>query len=191
MKKRDCVVRVCRDTMGQIVSMVSDRNKPTMSGEFESVIIDRAREGRTYRSPDVVVGRAKLLADLLGLPYEEDFAYHCQSAQGPPLSVPIVHEVGDSMTQTTPVTLNARKEHLCDWCNEGIEIGDLYSRWRWFDVRDAYTIKMHSECRAAAIAFPAGSVEFDGNFMRGCWCESGTEECDCEYGERMRAKEAP
>lgn len=98
------------------------------------------------------------------------------------------------MTQTEPVTLTARKCHQCDWCGEGIEIGARYTRWRWFDVRDAYTVKMHPECREA---FRRNcDIDFDGcwvpgDYRRGCHCQNGTKECDCEYGERMRAKEAP
>lgn len=98
------------------------------------------------------------------------------------------------MTQTEPVTHTARKEHLCDWCYEGIEIGARYTQWRWFDNGSASTVKVHAECRAALEV--DDEVAFDGfwtpgQYRRGCQCPSGTKECDCEYGERMRAKEAP
>jgi len=50
---------------------------------------------------------------------------------------------------TTPETLKARKQHCCTWCYEHIEIGRLYMRYRYFDLGDAGTVKMHPECMSA------------------------------------------
>lgn len=98
------------------------------------------------------------------------------------------------MTRSTdPVTVKAaRKAHLCDWCGEGIEIGASYVRWRYFDLnrpREAGAVAMHPECNEAMAT--NDGVDLDGcwtpfSFRRGCWCESGTEECDCGIGEEAK-----
>lgn len=94
------------------------------------------------------------------------------------------------MTQTTPVTLTARKRHQCDWCGDGIEIGARYTQWHWFTESDGATVKMHVECNVAMRHHEFAGIWTPGQYRRGCQCPSGTKECDCEYGERMRAKEA-
>lgn len=43
----------------------------------------------------------------------------------------------------------ARKQHGCSWCGERIEVGETYTRYRWFNDGDAGTCKMHPECHAA------------------------------------------
>lgn len=94
---------------------------------------------------------------------------------------------------TDPVTVKAaRKAHLCDWCGEGIEIGASYVRWCCFDLNhphDAGAVAMHPDCHEALKS--CCNVKFKhywtpGSYRRGCWCESGTEECDC--GIREEAK---
>lgn len=52
---------------------------------------------------------------------------------------------------TTPEKIKAsKKQRCCDWCLEHIEIGQPYERWRGFDARDAYTVRVHPECAVAS-----------------------------------------
>ncbi len=45
----------------------------------------------------------------------------------------------------------ARKVHVCDWCQEDIEVGRVYRRWVgiWYDP-PPMTMKMHIDCYDAA-----------------------------------------
>ena len=83
---------------------------------------------------------------------------------------------------TAPETIkSAKNPHICSWCNERIEAGESYKRWRWFDCGDASTVKMHPECNDALNGMEPGDVNdgwYPGEFSRGCGCYSG--ECDCE-----------
>jgi predicted RNA-binding Zn-ribbon protein involved in translation (DUF1610 family) len=45
-------------------------------------------------------------------------------------------------------TLTARKPHRCTSCGEIINAGEQYLRWRSYDCGEAFTSKMHPECRA-------------------------------------------
>lgn len=45
----------------------------------------------------------------------------------------------------------ARKLHKCSWCAERIEIGEEYTRYRYFSDGDAGTVKMHPECYDAML----------------------------------------
>ena len=45
--------------------------------------------------------------------------------------------------------IRARKEHICDYCNEGIVIGVLYERWVSFGD-DVQTMRAHIVCEATA-----------------------------------------
>lgn len=80
------------------------------------------------------------------------------------------------MSMTTPQTIKAaRKQKQCDWCNEHIEVGSSYVRYRWFDGADAVTTSMHPECMKASRDFahrePRGCEWTPGEFARGCCCE--------------------
>lgn len=53
-------------------------------------------------------------------------------------------------TSTADETIKAaRKAHACSWCGERIEVGDTYTRYRFFQHGDAGTCRMHPECLAA------------------------------------------
>lgn len=54
-----------------------------------------------------------------------------------------------SRGMTEPTTQFARKRYPCEWCGESINIGDSYTRYRWFCHGDAGTCRMHRECLAA------------------------------------------
>lgn len=77
----------------------------------------------------------------------------------------------------------SKKRHLCSWCDELIEVGDSYFRWRWYDGADASTVKLHPECFEAMnemISLEGGSIEFTpGESPRGCCCgfEAGCKNC--------------
>jgi hypothetical protein len=44
-----------------------------------------------------------------------------------------------------PVTLKARKAHVCTWCGQSIQPSETYHRW--ISVDDSmFTNKMHPEC---------------------------------------------
>lgn len=58
---------------------------------------------------------------------------------------------------TDPETPVARKLHRCDSCGEVIVVGEKYIRWRCYDVKNASTIKMHSECYAMHCTDAEGS----------------------------------
>lgn len=98
------------------------------------------------------------------------------------------------MTRSTdPVTVTAaRKEHVCDWCGEGIDVGTSYVRWRYFDLdrpHDTGAVAMHPDCHRAMVRCEdvrRDGCWFPGSYRRGCWCESGTEECDCGIGEKAK-----
>jgi hypothetical protein len=71
------VVEVCRESSdGQIYSQVRREPKPCCGN---AVVIDRTR-GRGLDIKTVKF-RAKALADLLGVPYVEDFEWRCQAAK--------------------------------------------------------------------------------------------------------------
>jgi len=53
--------------------------------------------------------------------------------------------VSNRMTQIVNVKA-AQKKHRCSWCGEAIEIGDTYSRYRYFMDGDAGSVRMHPEC---------------------------------------------
>ena len=67
---------------------------------------------------------------------------------------------------------SAGKDHVCSWCDEKIEIGQSYFRWRWYDYSDASTCKMHPECYGAmSEVMKDWDYEFEiGGNPRGCNC---------------------
>ena len=85
------------------------------------------------------------------------------------------------MSYTTPTTTQAaRKQYVCDWCNEGIVPGEQYARWCWFDDGHAETVKMHGECYYDGLL----DLDYDdswypGDNPRGCNCgfTVGCERC--------------
>lgn len=51
---------------------------------------------------------------------------------------------------TTPTTHKAKRRiHLCAWCSQAIDVGDMYKRYRFFDGSDAGTAFLHDECFSA------------------------------------------
>ena len=79
----------------------------------------------------------------------------------------------------TPETAvkHARKQYVCDWCGQPINIGDAYSRWRWFgDI--VCTVRAHEECIDAVHAsdYYREEMEFNRKQSRGCDC--GSDPCD-------------
>jgi hypothetical protein len=53
---------------------------------------------------------------------------------------------------TDPVLIKgALVRHRCSWCGDRVKVGESYWRWRWYDGGEATTVKMHPECRDAAI----------------------------------------
>ena len=92
----------------------------------------------------------------------------------------------------------ARKVHLCDWCNESIEVGESYVRQRNKDGRDVWTWREHLECSRAAETLSADDLENSVGivFSRGCTCESGGHDagsrwpCDLTPWTQATAREA-
>lgn len=73
---KDLVVRVARESTGQVFSEVWDKACcPPSYYTHRSVVVDRAKG--TQITAAVVISRAKSLAELLGLPYEEDLTWPC------------------------------------------------------------------------------------------------------------------
>ena len=72
---------------------------------------------------------------------------------------------------TPPVTRQARKPHVCDWCGEVIEKRENYLIWCWFDNGSATTVKAHDVCYEAAgnVASDWGDdyVEFNRSYGKG------------------------
>jgi len=77
----------------------------------------------------------------------------------------------------------AQKPHRCDWCAEHIDVGQPYSRYRWYGNGDAVTVKMHPECLTAMhelSRLEGGEIEFSpGDSPRGCCCghDRGCTKC--------------
>jgi hypothetical protein len=73
-----------------------------------------------------------------------------------------------SGTATKTTEHKARKRHACSWCDEAIEIGEQYKRYRYFNYGDAGTVKMHPECHTAMIEESGGhAIEWSpGEFER-------------------------
>lgn len=64
---------------------------------------------------------------------------------------------------STHKTVRAKKAHVCHWCGERIELGELYVKYRWWNGGDAGTNKMHPECDKAcadAAHEEGGWIEF-------------------------------
>ncbi len=57
------------------------------------------------------------------------------------------------MYTTAALHYKAKKQYQCDWCCQRIEIGDAYSRYRFYDGGEASTMRMHPECFDAAQDF--------------------------------------
>lgn len=77
---KELVVRVARESTGQVFSEVWDKAVcPPSYYTHKSVVIDRAN-GRQMTA-GVVISRAKSMAELIGLPYEEDLTWPCVAAK--------------------------------------------------------------------------------------------------------------
>lgn len=78
-QKKELVVRVAREATGQVFSEVWNKADAGYTYTHHSVVIDRAKG--TQMTAGVVLSRAKSLANLLGLPYEEDLTWPCVAAK--------------------------------------------------------------------------------------------------------------
>jgi hypothetical protein len=82
----------------------------------------------------------------------------------------------------------AGKAHRCDWCNQLIDCGASYHRFRWYDGSEAGTTKLHPECHAAWSLWCGecqSGDEWDvGGMRRGCVCDPAGDGC-------ARCKPAP
>lgn len=84
------------------------------------------------------------------------------------------------MSGTTPTTHTARKRHMCDACCQPIEPGQTYERTRWYDVRAAWTTRLHVEC-AEVVSWWYDTAGCDDEWY--CLADAYDE------GRRMRAQE--
>ena len=85
----------------------------------------------------------------------------------------------------------AKKVHSCSWCDQRIDTGESYFRYRWFDGGDAGTVKLHPECKQAwddLAAIDGQDLEvYPGQYPRGCFCEF---EDDCKQCEMVKLNSA-
>lgn len=66
------------------------------------------------------------------------------------------------MSAVTEATVQtARVPHRCTWCWQRINVGEQYTRYRYFDCGDAGTVKAHPECYNAII----GAAQDEGGFI--------------------------
>lgn len=86
MTEKQLVVRVARESTGQVFSEVWDKTHIEFYYTHRSVVIDRAK-GNSMTA-GVVISRAKSLSDLLGIPYEEDLTWPCVAAKKLPCRCP-------------------------------------------------------------------------------------------------------
>lgn len=77
--KRNLVLEVLRDYDGRLFSQIRS-TVPKKYGTYDSVVIDRQR-GRQF-DPETIISRARSLAKLTGLPYEENLAWPCKAERG-------------------------------------------------------------------------------------------------------------
>jgi hypothetical protein len=71
----------------------------------------------------------------------------------------------------------AVKSHRCSWCDQRIEAGQPYKRYRWFDGGEAETCRLHPEC------FDAMEIDCE---LNGGWIEwtPGQERPECLTAEQ-------
>ncbi len=75
----------------------------------------------------------------------------------------------------------SRKQRVCSWCGESINVGEPYHGYQWRDGNDSGTENMHPECyNACKDAFTEDPDLFwsQGDFNRGCCCANG--DCKCK-----------
>lgn len=73
----------------------------------------------------------------------------------------------------------ARKNHVCNWCYQTIDLGTSYKTW--FTFGEAVTARMHPECYEAMLNADLSDDDYlptAGTYRRGCWCEE--KECICK-----------
>lgn len=81
MPKKDLAVLVRRDYTGFVFSEVRDRGAPEPKRYLGSAIVIDRQRGRQFDS-DTIISRAQSLAELLGLPYDEDLTQQCGAEMG-------------------------------------------------------------------------------------------------------------
>lgn len=86
-------VRVARESSGQVYSEVYDRaTMDPLRSDYRGLVVDRAK-GRQF-DVSTVITRAKLLADMLRVPYEEDLQWPCAADRKLPCKCPKCIEAG-------------------------------------------------------------------------------------------------
>ena len=90
------------------------------------------------------------------------------------------------MTATTALeTIKAaRKPHVCEWCAERIDAGSTYQRYRYFNGREAATVRLHPECNLA-LEETVRDEGYDYEFMRG----ENPRGCTCGFSQGCKTCE--
>lgn len=78
---------------------------------------------------------------------------------------------------------------MCDWCGDGVEVGQPYFAYRWSDGVDSGSVAMHPECYQAmqddvCLDYGDGFTPF--SHCRGCSCER--PRCECGKEQQMEKK---
>jgi hypothetical protein len=90
------------------------------------------------------------------------------------------------------VITKARKRHVCSWCGETIEKGEIYHRRYCVLEGSGSTIKEHPECAHAENQYYIETSENEWwyfHFVRGCICE-GRDSGHGTYPHCQRIKDS-